>query len=184
MKIAVKLIVALLVLVWTTGAIAQTRVRGYYRKNGTYVAPHYRSSPNSSRFDNWSTKGNVNPYTGQPGTRNPYPATTYTPPTYYQRTYTAPRYQPRTYYPRSYSHPSTSYRTYSAPMYQAPASDSYSVQPQTESYTYTAPIWGSAPKPFTPAKPVVFWYRCDDADGSYHYSHQPGPGCSYSGISQ
>ena len=50
---------------------AQTRVKGYYRSNGTYVAPHYRSSPNSSTYDNYSTRGNVNPYTGQAGTRDP-----------------------------------------------------------------------------------------------------------------
>jgi hypothetical protein len=46
-------------------------VRGHYRKNGTYVAPHYRSAPNKSKLDNWSTKGNVNPYTGKVGTKNP-----------------------------------------------------------------------------------------------------------------
>ncbi|MCC6932576.1 MAG: hypothetical protein IT292_04895 [Deltaproteobacteria bacterium] len=43
------------------------------RKNGTYVAPHYRSSPNSTKLDNWSTEGNINPYTGKTGTKDPYP---------------------------------------------------------------------------------------------------------------
>ena len=47
-------------------------VRGYIRKNGTYVKPHYRSRPNSSKSDNWSTRGNTNPYTGRRGTRDPY----------------------------------------------------------------------------------------------------------------
>lgn len=51
---------------------AQVHVNGYTRRDGTYVAPHYRSSPDSSRLNNWSTQGNVNPYTGQEGTRNPY----------------------------------------------------------------------------------------------------------------
>lgn len=46
---------------------AYTRVRGYYRSNGTYVQPHYRTSPNSSFYDNWSTRGNYNPYTGSKG---------------------------------------------------------------------------------------------------------------------
>jgi hypothetical protein len=46
---------------------ARTSVKGYYRKNGTYVAPHSRTSPNHNFYDNWSTKGNSNPYTGQPG---------------------------------------------------------------------------------------------------------------------
>ncbi len=50
-------------------ADARVSVSGYYRKNGTYVAPHYRSSPDSSFYNNWSTKGNVNPYTGKEGTK-------------------------------------------------------------------------------------------------------------------
>lgn len=51
---------------------AQTYVHGYYRSNGTYVAPHYRSAPDGNPYNNWSTLGNVNPYTGQAGTKNPY----------------------------------------------------------------------------------------------------------------
>ena len=51
-------------------ALAQTHVNGYYRTDGTYVQPHWRSSPNYTTYDNWSTRGNVNPYTGQVGTRN------------------------------------------------------------------------------------------------------------------
>ena len=61
-----------------SAASAQTYVNGYTRSNGTYVAPHYRSSPNSTTFDNYSTRGNVNPYTGQAGTRSPY-ANSYAP---------------------------------------------------------------------------------------------------------
>lgn len=53
-------------------AHADEYVNGYYRNNGAYVEPHYRSSPNNTVYDNWSTKGNTNPYTGQEGTRNPY----------------------------------------------------------------------------------------------------------------
>lgn len=45
-------------------------VKGYTKKNGTYVAPHYRSSPNRTKADNWSHKGNVNPYTGEVGTKD------------------------------------------------------------------------------------------------------------------
>jgi hypothetical protein len=47
-------------------------VDGYYRSNGTYVNPHYRSAPNNTTLDNYSTKGNYNPYTGAAGTRDPY----------------------------------------------------------------------------------------------------------------
>jgi hypothetical protein len=52
------------------GALAQTHVNGYYRTDGTYVQPHWRSSPNNTAYDNWSTRGSMNPYTGQVGTRN------------------------------------------------------------------------------------------------------------------
>ncbi len=51
---------------------AAIRVRGGFRSNGTYVQPHYRSSPNSSRFDNYSARGNYNPYTGKKGYSKPY----------------------------------------------------------------------------------------------------------------
>ena len=43
------------------------RVSGYTRKDGTYVQPYFRTAPNSTNRDNFSTKGNVNPYTGKPG---------------------------------------------------------------------------------------------------------------------
>jgi len=42
-------------------------VNGYYKKNGTYVQPYHRTAPNSTKRDNFSTKGNTNPYTGKPG---------------------------------------------------------------------------------------------------------------------
>lgn len=54
----------------TSAAYADTYVQGYTRKDGTYVQPHYRSSPDGNPYNNWSTKGNVNPYTGKSGTRN------------------------------------------------------------------------------------------------------------------
>ncbi len=54
-------------------AQAKTRVRGYIKPStGRYVTPHYRTSPNSSRLDNWSTKGNYNPYTGKKGYASPF----------------------------------------------------------------------------------------------------------------
>ena len=42
-------------------------VKGYVRKNGTVVPGHYRSAPNNTNRDNFSTKGNINPYTGKKG---------------------------------------------------------------------------------------------------------------------
>jgi len=51
-------------------------VHGYTRSNGTYVSPHYRSAPDGNVYNNWSTVGNVNPYTGEPGTKLPAPGAT------------------------------------------------------------------------------------------------------------
>ena len=56
----------------STTVSAQVYVHGYTTKNGTYVAPHYRSAPDSNPYNNWSTRGNVNPYTGEVGTKDPY----------------------------------------------------------------------------------------------------------------
>jgi len=47
----------------------RTYVRGHFRSNGAYVPHHYRTSPDSSFYNNWSTIGNVNPYTGEYGTK-------------------------------------------------------------------------------------------------------------------
>ncbi len=46
-------------------------VRGHVTKRGSYVQPHKRSAPDKSKSNNYSTKGNVNPYTGKPGTADP-----------------------------------------------------------------------------------------------------------------
>ncbi len=65
--------IAIVVLFGTAASVsAETYVNGYYRQNGTYVQPHHQTSPDANRYNNWSTQGNVNPYTGQPGTVNPY----------------------------------------------------------------------------------------------------------------
>lgn len=58
------------VAVLTAPVLAKT-TRGYIKKDGTYVAPHQRSAPNGTQRDNWGSKGNVNPYTGKEGTREP-----------------------------------------------------------------------------------------------------------------
>jgi hypothetical protein len=46
-------------------------VRGHVRKDGAYVQPHVRTNPDRSTFNNYSTKPNINPYTGKAGTRDP-----------------------------------------------------------------------------------------------------------------
>jgi len=65
-------ILAVLVIICVTSfaANADVYVRGYSRDNGTYVQPHYRSNPDGDRSNNWSTYPNVNPHTGQIGTRH------------------------------------------------------------------------------------------------------------------
>jgi hypothetical protein len=47
-------------------------VNGYYRSDGTYVRGHYRSAPDGNSWNNYSTKGNTNPYTGKRGYVDPY----------------------------------------------------------------------------------------------------------------
>jgi hypothetical protein len=44
-------------------------VRPYTRRDGLFVPPHSQSNPNKEWRDNWSTKPNVNPYTGREGSR-------------------------------------------------------------------------------------------------------------------
>lgn len=64
-----KSIIAIALIALSAQAVADEYVNGYVKKDGTYVAPHMRSSPNGQQWDNYNTKGNVNPYTGQPGTQ-------------------------------------------------------------------------------------------------------------------
>ncbi len=64
-----KYILSSVLLVWITSSMGDVSVRGYTKSDGTYVEPHYRSDPNGNFNDNWSTKPNVNPYTGQEGSK-------------------------------------------------------------------------------------------------------------------
>jgi hypothetical protein len=57
----------------TSKSSGVVHVRGYTRKDGTYVPGYDRTAPNDTKLDNWSTEGNINPETGKPGTKNPYP---------------------------------------------------------------------------------------------------------------
>ena len=66
-----RLFIGLMLALIAGTSIADTNVGGYVRKDGTYVAPYTRSSPNSTNHDNYSTQGNHNPYTGSSGTRAP-----------------------------------------------------------------------------------------------------------------
>jgi hypothetical protein len=43
----------------------------YTTQSGTYHPPAQATNPNPAQSDNYSTRGNVNPYTGAIGTRTP-----------------------------------------------------------------------------------------------------------------
>jgi len=90
----------------TLQAFAQVKVKGYYRKAGTYVKPHYRSNPDGNPYNNWSYPGNTNPYTGKTATGNP-------------DTYL------KNYNNRSSSSSSSSSYTYPSTTYSTPSSSSY-----------------------------------------------------------
>ena len=62
-------ITMLLVVAFSSICFADTYVNGYYRQDGTYVQGHHRSDPDGSRENNWSHRGNTNPYTGARGHR-------------------------------------------------------------------------------------------------------------------
>src|SRR4029077_10722453 len=44
----------------------------HYDHNGNFYNGHYQTNPDGNPFDNWSTRGNYNPFTGTPGYRDPY----------------------------------------------------------------------------------------------------------------
>lgn len=60
------------VLVGSAFAYGDVHVRDYTRSDGTHVDSYYRTAPNSTRSDNYSSSGNINPYTGERGNKNPW----------------------------------------------------------------------------------------------------------------
>ena len=69
-KVKMKFIVTIITLVLmasTVMAAGSHSSRGYVRKNGTYVAPSRATNPDHTRANNYSHKGNVNPYTAKKG---------------------------------------------------------------------------------------------------------------------
>ena len=66
------LFAALVLLILSASLVlADQWVNGYTRKDGTYVGGHYRSSPDSNPYNNYSFPGNTNPYTGKVAPGNP-----------------------------------------------------------------------------------------------------------------
>lgn len=73
-------------------------VKPYIRKNGTYVQPHYRTKPDRNTWNNYSTKGNINPYTGQKGYVKPYKIPSFKSYTYKSKSFKTPRYNSFKYF--------------------------------------------------------------------------------------
>jgi len=127
-----KSLLSLIVIFVSFFATAQgyTYVSGYTRSNGTYVEGYYRTLPNSTLNDNWSTIGNINPFTGAYGTR---------PGDSYYSNYSS--YSTPSYSASSYTSSSLSSFNYSSPSYAYPSYSSYPSLslPSTYSY-YNSPI--------------------------------------------
>ena len=63
-----KLIISAILLVLSVvSAQADVWVNGYFNSYGSWVPGYYRTSPDSSFSNNYSSRGNINPYTGQRG---------------------------------------------------------------------------------------------------------------------
>jgi outer membrane biogenesis lipoprotein LolB len=67
----IALTICVLLIACSSAVAKDTRVKGYTKKDGTYVAPHSRTTPDKSKQNNYSTKGNTNPHTGKKGTVAP-----------------------------------------------------------------------------------------------------------------
>jgi PBCV-specific basic adaptor domain len=64
-----KLFVIGLSIIFNNYSFADDYVNGYFKKDGTYVNGHYKTSPNATNVDNYTTRPNVNPYTSNDGTK-------------------------------------------------------------------------------------------------------------------
>src|SRR5688572_27971798 len=125
MKKTAILITMLLIGLVTFAQSSYTYVNGYTRSNGTYVQAHYRTLPNNTLNDNWSTIGNVNPFTGIAGTKrgdsyystssyNNYSIPSYTSSSYYNSINSI--FSTTSNYANAYT-TSNYYSNYSAPNY-------------------------------------------------------------------
>lgn len=65
------LILSITFLMMANYANAKESVRGYSRNDSTFVAPYSRSNRDNSYNNNYSTRPNINTYTGDTGRRAP-----------------------------------------------------------------------------------------------------------------
>lgn len=70
-------------------SVGEHYVSPHIRSDGTYVQGHMKTDSDNSFWNNWSSSGNVNPYTGSTGTKQP---------PYSYRSHSTPNYStPKTY---------------------------------------------------------------------------------------
>lgn len=58
MKKLIVIVLAILLVIPSVLLAGDVRVKGYYRKDGTYVRPHVRSSPDSYKWNNYGPSQN------------------------------------------------------------------------------------------------------------------------------
>src|SRR3990167_4019434 len=110
-KLFILLIVGLFLMVAVPSPSLAVSAKGYYKKNGTYVAPYVRSSPNGLKYDNYGYKPSQGLYNKTYGTNGSYWNT----PSYI----TDPNYYKEKSFYDSKSVSLPSYSTYAAPSYKA-----------------------------------------------------------------
>jgi hypothetical protein len=67
-----KYLIAVLLLSLFLPAWAEAKyTRSYVRRDGTFVSGYRSSRPDRNRWNNYSSKGNINPYTGKRGSIDP-----------------------------------------------------------------------------------------------------------------
>jgi|SaaInlStandDraft_2_1057019.scaffolds.fasta_scaffold07326_9 hypothetical protein len=66
-RYTMKKILFLVTVIAFSSQVAAGWVNGYTKSNGTYVQGYNRSDSNNTVRDNYSYKGNTNPYTGAKG---------------------------------------------------------------------------------------------------------------------
>ena len=74
-------VLTILISFFITSLVEAGWVRGYFRKDGTYVRPYLRTKPDGNPFNNYSFPGNFNPNTGRitPGNPDTYLKRYYSP---------------------------------------------------------------------------------------------------------
>mgnify|MGYP001592677220 CR=1 FL=1 len=72
-KIIYTIVTLSLMFSFGTAEAKTVKVKSYYKPStGKYVNSYYKTSPNKTKIDNYSSKYNYNPYTGKKGSVNPF----------------------------------------------------------------------------------------------------------------